>query len=202
MIRVRQWRKNRRGAASTLSRRRPDPRAHVFNLFPRGIFMQCCPSLNYLTGSKSRVSNCHSLSPSASAAFLFFFHQHFPLSSPPIPLVVCTYLHTGVNNWQMWLTLKGRLVTDAKAPFNQDRLIFSPSGEVYILASSKSMAQSHSGKLYKLMDPKRYCRDACRFSALLDCISKESRCATLFVLRDCILATRQLTFNCHAMKCD
>lgn len=37
----------------------------------------------------------------------------------------------------------------------------SPSGEVYILASSKSMAQSHSGKLYKLMDPKRYCRDAC-----------------------------------------
>lgn len=30
------------------------------------------------------------------------------------------------------------------------------SGEVYILASSKSMAQSHSGKLYKLVDPKRY----------------------------------------------
>lgn len=29
------------------------------------------------------------------------------------------------------------------------------SGEVYILASSKSMAQSHSGKLYKLVDPKR-----------------------------------------------
>ncbi|XP_019956883.1 hedgehog-interacting protein isoform X2 [Paralichthys olivaceus] len=28
-------------------------------------------------------------------------------------------------------------------------------GEVYILASSKSMAQSHSGKLYKLVDPKR-----------------------------------------------
>ena len=30
------------------------------------------------------------------------------------------------------------------------------AGEVYILASSKSMAQSHSGKLYKLVDPKRY----------------------------------------------
>lgn len=32
----------------------------------------------------------------------------------------------------------------------------SLAGEVYILASSKSMAQSHSGKLYKLVDPKRY----------------------------------------------
>lgn len=30
------------------------------------------------------------------------------------------------------------------------------SGEVYLLASSKSMSQSHSGKLYKLVDPKRY----------------------------------------------
>lgn len=34
--------------------------------------------------------------------------------------------------------------------FGEDEL-----GEVYILASSKSMAQSHSGKLYKLVDPKR-----------------------------------------------
>ncbi|XP_074520779.1 hedgehog-interacting protein isoform X1 [Halichoeres trimaculatus] len=34
--------------------------------------------------------------------------------------------------------------------FGEDEL-----GEVYILASSKSMAQSHSGKLYKLIDPKR-----------------------------------------------
>lgn len=33
---------------------------------------------------------------------------------------------------------------------------FPLAGEVYILASSKSMAQSHSGKLYKLVDPKRY----------------------------------------------
>lgn len=91
-----------------------------------------------------------------------FFYPHLPLSSPLIPLVVCPHLHMGVNNWQMWLTLKGRLVTDANAPFNQDRSVFfSPSGEVYILASSKSMAQSHSGKLYKLMDPKRYCREAC-----------------------------------------
>lgn len=32
----------------------------------------------------------------------------------------------------------------------------SLAGEVYILASSKSMVQSHSGKLYKLVDPKRY----------------------------------------------
>ena len=29
------------------------------------------------------------------------------------------------------------------------------TGEVYILANSKTMAQSHSGKLYKLVDPKR-----------------------------------------------
>ncbi|XP_035515657.1 hedgehog-interacting protein [Morone saxatilis] len=34
--------------------------------------------------------------------------------------------------------------------FGEDEL-----GEVYILASSKSMVQSHSGKLYKLVDPKR-----------------------------------------------
>ncbi|XP_024914281.1 hedgehog-interacting protein [Cynoglossus semilaevis] len=34
--------------------------------------------------------------------------------------------------------------------FGEDEL-----GEVYILASSKSMAQSQSGKLYKLVDPKR-----------------------------------------------
>uniref|UniRef100_A0A3Q2QGD3 Hedgehog-interacting protein n=1 Tax=Fundulus heteroclitus TaxID=8078 RepID=A0A3Q2QGD3_FUNHE len=34
--------------------------------------------------------------------------------------------------------------------FGEDEL-----GEVYILVSSKSMAQSHSGKLYKLVDPKR-----------------------------------------------
>ncbi|XP_067106612.1 hedgehog-interacting protein [Osmerus mordax] len=34
--------------------------------------------------------------------------------------------------------------------FGEDEL-----GEVYILANSKSMAQSHSGKLYKLVDPKR-----------------------------------------------
>lgn len=34
--------------------------------------------------------------------------------------------------------------------FGEDEL-----GEVYILTSSKSMAQSHSGKLYKLLDPKR-----------------------------------------------
>lgn len=35
------------------------------------------------------------------------------------------------------------------------------AGEVYILASSKSMAQSHSGKLYKLVDPKRYSSTFC-----------------------------------------
>ncbi|KAL3066587.1 hypothetical protein OYC64_016521 [Pagothenia borchgrevinki] len=34
--------------------------------------------------------------------------------------------------------------------FGEDEL-----GEVYILASSKTMAQSHSAKLYKLIDPKR-----------------------------------------------
>lgn len=34
--------------------------------------------------------------------------------------------------------------------------LHSVSGEGYILASSKSTAQSHSGKLYKLVDPKRY----------------------------------------------
>uniref|UniRef100_A0A672Z1C8 Hedgehog-interacting protein n=1 Tax=Sphaeramia orbicularis TaxID=375764 RepID=A0A672Z1C8_9TELE len=34
--------------------------------------------------------------------------------------------------------------------FGEDEL-----GEVYVLASSKSMAQSHSGRLYKLVDPKR-----------------------------------------------
>ncbi|XP_028833228.1 hedgehog-interacting protein [Denticeps clupeoides] len=34
--------------------------------------------------------------------------------------------------------------------FGEDEL-----GEVYILTSSKTMAQSHSGKLYKLLDPKR-----------------------------------------------
>lgn len=27
------------------------PRAHVFNLFPHGIFLWPCPSLNYLPGS-------------------------------------------------------------------------------------------------------------------------------------------------------
>ncbi|XP_043918188.1 hedgehog-interacting protein isoform X2 [Protopterus annectens] len=35
--------------------------------------------------------------------------------------------------------------------FGEDEL-----GEIYILASSKSMTQSHSGKLYKLIDPKRH----------------------------------------------
>lgn len=38
------------------------------------------------------------------------------------------------------------------------------AGEVYILASSKSMAQSHSGKLYKLVDPKRYMKYIVFFS--------------------------------------
>lgn len=41
-----------------------------------------------------------------------------------------------------------------KGQFSCDNSSFS--GEVYILASSKSLAQSHSGKLYKLVDPKRY----------------------------------------------
>ncbi|KAG7256917.1 hypothetical protein CRUP_008887, partial [Coryphaenoides rupestris] len=36
-----------------------------------------------------------------------------------------------------------------------------PLREVYVLASSKSMAQSHSGKLYKLVDPKRCPRTKC-----------------------------------------
>lgn len=63
-----QWRKNRRGAESTLPKRSATLRAHVFNLFPGGIFIRCCLSLNDLTGSKSRVSNCCSLNPLASAA--------------------------------------------------------------------------------------------------------------------------------------
>uniref|UniRef100_W5MR80 Hedgehog-interacting protein n=1 Tax=Lepisosteus oculatus TaxID=7918 RepID=W5MR80_LEPOC len=51
--------------------------------------------------------------------------------------------------------------------FGEDEL-----GEVYILASSKSMTQSHSGKLYKLVDPKRprvpeECRRRARPPALL-----------------------------------
>ena len=29
-------------------------------------------------------------------------------------------------------------------------------GEVYILSSSKSMTQTHNGKLYKIIDPKRW----------------------------------------------
>lgn len=45
-----------------------------------------------------------------------FFYPRLPRSSPLIPLVVCPHLHMGVNNWQMWLTLKGRPVTDADAP--------------------------------------------------------------------------------------
>lgn len=54
----------------------------------------------------------------------FFFYPRLPRSSPLIPFVVCPHLHMGVNNWQMWLTLKGRPVTDADAPFNQDRCLF------------------------------------------------------------------------------
>lgn len=34
------------------------PQAHVFNLFPYGIFLWPCPSLNYPPGSQSWVSNC------------------------------------------------------------------------------------------------------------------------------------------------
>ena len=34
------------------------PQAHVFNLFPYGIFLWPCSSLNYPPGSQSWVSNC------------------------------------------------------------------------------------------------------------------------------------------------
>lgn len=34
-------------------------------------------------------------------------------------------------------------------------LFLFSSGEVYILSSSKSMTQTHNGKLYKIIDPKR-----------------------------------------------
>ncbi|XP_063314541.1 hedgehog-interacting protein isoform X2 [Pelobates fuscus] len=47
--------------------------------------------------------------------------------------------------------------TSCRAPFPGHILGFGEDelGEVYILSSSKSMTQSHSGKLYKIIDPKR-----------------------------------------------
>lgn len=56
-----------------------------------------------------------------------------------------------VNYWDIYYTLKVCNANSPDGPFPCS----SFAGEVYILASSKSMAQSHSGKLYKLVDPKR-----------------------------------------------
>lgn len=58
--------------------------------------------------------------------------------------------------------------------FHVTSLLFS--GEVYILASSKSMAQSHSGKLYKLVDPKRYNQEV----VFLFSLGGWSKCVTFF----------------------
>lgn len=69
---------------------------------------------------------------------------------------------------------------DARCPNYSDCSFVA--GEVYILASTKSMVQSNSGKLYKLVDPKRYghlalfslffseilvTNDSCNFSVVL-----------------------------------
>uniref|UniRef100_A0A8C7LUG0 EGF-like domain-containing protein n=1 Tax=Oncorhynchus mykiss TaxID=8022 RepID=A0A8C7LUG0_ONCMY len=52
--------------------------------------------------------------------------------------------------------LKGVHFIEDRLPFGTFRSLRVPfRSEVYILATSKSMAQSHSGKLYKLVDPKR-----------------------------------------------
>ncbi|NP_001080405.1 hedgehog interacting protein L homeolog precursor [Xenopus laevis] len=47
--------------------------------------------------------------------------------------------------------------SSCRAPFTGHILGFGEDelGEVYILSSSKSMTQSHSGKIYKIIDPKR-----------------------------------------------
>ncbi|XP_053559677.1 hedgehog-interacting protein isoform X1 [Bombina bombina] len=56
-----------------------------------------------------------------------------------------------------------------RGPFTSHILGFGEDeqGEVYILSSSKSMTQSHSGKLYKIIDPKRpLVPEECRRPAL------------------------------------
>lgn len=53
------------------------------------------------------------------------------------------------------------------------RFYVSFAGEVYILASSKSMAQSHSGKLYKLVDPKRYNQEVLLYTAVFGLFGEE-----------------------------
>lgn len=63
------------------------------------------------------------------------------------------------------------------------------AGEVYILASSKSMAQSHSGKLYKLVDPKRYYDEAFHLFIFLILFKRETDYTILFILQDHSQAT-------------
>lgn len=79
-------------------------------------------------------------------------------------------------------------IYDADAPFNGNLSPFF-AGEVYILASSKSMAQSHSGKLYKLVDPKRYYDEAFHLFIFLILFKRETEYTILFILQDHSQAT-------------
>ncbi|CAB1327266.1 unnamed protein product [Coregonus sp. 'balchen'] len=61
----------------------------------------------------------------------------------------------GDKNGNLRILQKGSVATRGQWQEKALCLGTSSSCEVYILATSKSMAQSHSGKLYKLVDPKR-----------------------------------------------
>lgn len=92
----------------------------------------------------------HSLSPVASATLLKLqLYSLYP--------VCCPFVSFPYFCMQIVSTCVIALVCLVQAMLNDHFHVTSSfSGEVYILASSKSMAQSHSGKLYKLVDPKRY----------------------------------------------
>lgn len=138
------------------------PQTHVYNLSPYGIFLRACSSLNYPPGSQSWVSNC------PIKLFLRVLWQVQWCRSCSVLLMSSPYVllcslasspHFGsgiawnLNYWDICCTLKVCNANNSNGPFPCD--CSSLAGEVYILASSKSMAQSHSGKLYKLVDPKR-----------------------------------------------
>lgn len=137
------------------------PQTHVYNLSPYGIFLRACSSLNYPPGSQSWESNCPIKlflkvlwQVQQCRSFSYAVSPHLFMSSPFILLCYLPILAQvlQVNNWDMYCRL---IVCNTN---NADSLLHVTSfaGEVYILASSKSMVQSHSGKLYKLVDPKRY----------------------------------------------
>lgn len=119
------------------------PQTHVYNLSPYGVFLQACSSLNYLPLSQSWGSSG-------------------PIKILPYSPLACTELlkpnmhlcssYTRVYFFYSIVCLCKRI----NCTLIKQILHFSFAGEVYILASSKNMAQSHSGKLFKLVDPKRY----------------------------------------------